>query len=115
MTKCVTYEITGGIATVTLNRPDKLNAISYAMADQLLSVLDAIEANAAAGVVILTGAGNRAFSAGGDIYEFSRSVRAGTAVAVREFVRRGQAMTARIEAFPAHDRRGQRARLWRRL
>lgn len=100
MTKCVTYDISGGIATVTLNRPDKLNAINYAMADQLLSVLDAIETNAAVGVMILTGAGNRAFSAGGDIYEFSRSVSAGTAIAVREFVRRGQAMTARIEAYP---------------
>lgn len=94
------YEIGGGIATVTLNRPEKLNAINYAMADQLMGALDAIESNAAVRAVILTGAGDRAFCAGGDIYEFSQSVRAGAAVAIREFVRRGQTLTSRIEAYP---------------
>ena len=49
--------------------------------------------------VILTGAGDRAFSAGADIHEFSGSVRRGAAAAIRDFVRRGQAMTARLEAF----------------
>jgi enoyl-CoA hydratase len=49
--------------------------------------------------VILTGGGDRAFSAGADIPEFAESVRAGVDVAVRDFVRRGQTMTARIEAF----------------
>ena len=90
MTDHVQYDIAGGIATLTLNRPEKLNAINYAMADRLMAVLDAVESNAAVRVVILTGAGERAFCAGGDIYEFSKSVRAGTTVAVREFVRRGQ-------------------------
>jgi Enoyl-CoA hydratase/isomerase len=46
-----------------------------------------------------TGAGDRAFSAGADIHEFSASVRRGTTTAVRDFVRRGQGMTARLEAF----------------
>lgn len=100
MTPLTPYDISGGIATVTLNRPQKLNAINYAMADALMAVLDALESNAAVGAVILTGAGERAFSAGGDIHEFSMSVRDGTAIAMREFVRRGQTMTARIEAFP---------------
>lgn len=99
MTDHVQYDIAGGIATLTLNRPEKLNAINYAMADRLMAVLDAVESNAAVRVVILTGAGERAFCAGGDIYEFSKSVRAGTTVAVREFVRRGQTLTARIESF----------------
>jgi enoyl-CoA hydratase/carnithine racemase len=93
-------EITEGIATLTLNRPEKLNAVNYAMADTLLAVLDTLEADENVGAVIVTGAGDRAFSAGGDIREFSQSVRRGPAVAVREFVRRGQAMTARMEAFP---------------
>ncbi len=100
MTTLTPYDISGGIATVTLNRPHKLNAINYAMADALMAVLDALESNAAVGAVILTGAGEKAFSAGGDIHEFTQSVRGGTAIAIREFVRRGQAMTARIEAFP---------------
>lgn len=99
MATLVLYDIADGIATVTLNRPEKLNAINYAMADQLMAALDVIESNAAVRAVILTGEGNRAFSAGGDIYEFAGSVSAGTAVAIREFVRRGQALTARIEAF----------------
>lgn len=88
-----------GIATLTLNRPDKLNAINYAMADALLARLDRIETDNAVGAVILTGAGDRAFSAGGDIAEFSRSVALGADTAVRDFVRRGQTMTARLEAF----------------
>lgn len=100
MTLFATCSVSGGIATITLNRPEKLNAINYAMVDQLLAALDAIEGDAAARVVILTGAGDRAFSAGGDIHEFSQSVRAGRATAIREFVRRGQALTSRIEAFP---------------
>lgn len=89
-----------GIVTVTLNRPDKLNAINYAMADILLALLDEYEADEQVLAIILTGAGERAFSAGADIPEFSESVRRGATVSVRDFVRRGQTMTARMEAFP---------------
>ncbi|WP_204320897.1 enoyl-CoA hydratase-related protein, partial [Enterobacter hormaechei] len=64
-----------------------------------IHLLDSIEDDAAIGAVILTGAG-RAFSAGADIKEFSGSVRHGPDAAVRAFVRRGQALTARMEAFP---------------
>ena len=49
--------------------------------------------------IVLTGAGERAFSAGADIACFPPSVRRGQAAALREFVRRGQQM-ARIESFP---------------
>jgi enoyl-CoA hydratase/carnithine racemase len=58
----------------------------------------AVEARGEAGLG-LTGAGERAFSAGADIHEFAGSVRRGRDTAVRDFVRRGQAMTARLEAF----------------
>ncbi len=92
-------DVGDGVATLTLNRPDRLNAISYAMADAIMAALDALETDARVNAVILTGAGERAFSAGADIREFSESVRAGADIAVRDFVRRGQAMTARIEAF----------------
>ena len=95
----VLCEISEGIATLTLNRPAKLNAINYRMADTLLSHLDAFEVDDSVKVIILTGAGERAFSAGGDIAEFSQSVRAGPEEAVRDFVHRGQAMTSRMEAF----------------
>jgi len=96
----VLCEVSGGIATLTLNRPEKLNAINYAMIDALLGLLDELEADRSVRALIVTGAGERAFSAGGDITEFSESARNGPEAAVREFVRRGQAMTARLEAFP---------------
>lgn len=75
MTTLTPYDISGGIATITLRRPEKFNAINYAMIDALMAALDSLEANAAVGAVIVTGAGEQAFSAGGDIYEFSESVR----------------------------------------
>jgi enoyl-CoA hydratase len=91
--------IEGSIALVTLNRPERLNALSYGLIDQLMAALDRIEADAALRAVILTGAGERAFSAGADIHEFSESIRRSRDAAVSDFVRRGQAMTARLEAF----------------
>lgn len=100
MTEPVLCEISEGVATLTLNRPDKLNAINYATADLMLTILDALETDARARAIVITGAGDKAFSAGGDIAEFSASVRQGPAAALRDFVRRGQAMTARMEAFP---------------
>jgi enoyl-CoA hydratase/carnithine racemase len=99
MSDTVLLEIKDGIALITLNRPDKLNALNYELIDRLMAVLDRIEVESSARVVVLTGAGDRAFSAGADIHEFSGSVRQGANTAVRDFVRRGQAMTARLEAF----------------
>ena len=99
MSDNVLLAIEDGIALLTLNRPNKLNALSYEMIDRILALLDRIEMADDVRAVILTGAGS-AFSVGGDIPEFAKSVRRGTAVAVRDFVRRGQAMTARLEAFP---------------
>lgn len=95
----VLIEQRGKVALLTLNRPEKLNALDYATNDLLMRRLDEIECDESVGAVVLTGAG-RAFSAGGDIHEFSESVGKGVDIAVRDFVRRGQAMTARMEAFP---------------
>lgn len=100
MSDPVLCDIDDRIATLTLNRPEKLNAISYDLADALMAHLDALEVDERVGAIVLTGAGDQAFSAGGDIHEFYESVRAGPATAVRDFARRGQAMTARLEAFP---------------
>ncbi|MEI2299612.1 crotonase/enoyl-CoA hydratase family protein [Ensifer sp. MJa1] len=100
MSNTVLIAISEGIALLTLNRPEKLNALNYALIDRLLSLLDAIEVNEKVGAVVITGAGERAFSAGGDIHEFSQSVARGVNPAVRDFVRRGQQLTARLEAFP---------------
>ncbi len=99
MTEVALLDVDDGVALITLNRPEKLNALNYALVDRLLELLDLIEVDPGIRAVILTGAGDRAFSAGADISEFSGSVRQGAAVAVRDFVRRGQTMTARLEAF----------------
>jgi enoyl-CoA hydratase len=99
MSDAVLLEIKDGLAMITLNRPHQLNALNYDLIDRLMTVLDRVETDDDAHAVILTGAGERAFSAGADIHEFSASVRHGTNAALRDFVRRGQAMTSRLEAF----------------
>jgi enoyl-CoA hydratase len=93
-------ETRGPVALVTLNRPKKLNALDYALIDRLMTVLEAAEEDDDVRAIVLTGAGERAFSSGADIACFAPSVRRGQAAALREFVRRGQRMTARIESFP---------------
>ena len=61
----VLYQQHGGIVTLTLNRPESLNAMNEAMMGELERILIALEADAAVRAVVLTGAG-RAFSSGGD-------------------------------------------------
>lgn len=100
MSEPVQYETRGRVAILTLNRPEKLNALNYATIDRLKEHLDSIERDDTLGAVILTGAGERAFCAGGDIYEFSESIKSGVDIAVRDFCKRGQTMTGRLESFP---------------
>ncbi|MFB3052664.1 MAG: enoyl-CoA hydratase/isomerase family protein [Dehalococcoidia bacterium] len=64
------YDKQDGIAWVTLNRPDLLNAINMRMRDELWDVVQAVRDDPDVHVVILKGAGERAFSAGADISEF---------------------------------------------
>src|SRR5262245_13630318 len=58
--------VADGVATLTLNRPEKLNAMSAAMLDALLEALPRVADDPSVGVVVLTGAG-RGFCAGGDV------------------------------------------------
>jgi len=99
MSETVLMKREGPIAVLTLNRPEKLNALNYETNDRLIALLDQIEDDPRVRLIILTGAGDRAFSAGGDIHEFSESVKKGPDTAIKDFVRRGQAMTRRLEAF----------------
>ena len=96
----VTLSLKGDVAVLTLNRPDQLNALSFHLIDTLMVHLDAAERDASVRAVIVTGAGDRAFSAGADIKEFAHSIAAGVDVALRDFVRRGHALTSRLERFP---------------
>src|SRR5437899_8868374 len=58
------------IALVTLNRPDKLNAMSMVLKEELIRALRELDADKATRVIVITGAGQKAFTAGADIHEF---------------------------------------------
>ena len=66
----VTERLEGG-ALITLNRPEKLNALSFGLVQELDEELTRLEDDDAMKAVILTGAGDRAFSAGADIHEMA--------------------------------------------
>ena len=67
----ILVERNGGVATVTLSNPRKLNAITVAMWRELKRVMDALSADDALRCVVLRGAGDEAFAAGADIAEFA--------------------------------------------
>jgi len=77
---------TAGVALVTINRPDKLNALSAAVIAELRDVFERIQKDAAIRASILTGAGEKAFVAGADINELA----ALSPAEMRESSRRGQ-------------------------
>jgi enoyl-CoA hydratase len=63
------YEVRGPLALITINRPDKLNAISLATLDDLHAAVAAAAADDAVRVIAITGAGEKAFAAGSDLNE----------------------------------------------
>jgi enoyl-CoA hydratase len=65
----ITYAVDGPIATLTINRPAVLNALNHATIAEIGAALAAAEADGAVRVVVITGAGERAFAAGADINE----------------------------------------------
>jgi enoyl-CoA hydratase len=84
---------------VTIERPEKLNALDWPTIDRVSAVLNSAEADESVRVVILTGGGTRAFSAGADIQSIAETL-ADPETALREFVHRGQRLTLQIERFP---------------
>src|SRR5262245_64248666 len=62
----ILYDVDDSIATITLNRPDRLNAVTTRLIDELISAFDAADADDGVRAVIVTGAG-RAFCAGADL------------------------------------------------
>ena len=65
-------DIHDNVATVTVNRPDKRNALNATVRRELLQALDALRAEESSRVVIITGTGDKAFIAGADIAEFAQ-------------------------------------------
>jgi enoyl-CoA hydratase/carnithine racemase len=75
--KNILYEKRGHIAYVTINRPDRRNAIDPATSHELKAAFEAFKADDAAWVAILTGAGDQAFSAGADLLAMSQALSGG--------------------------------------
>ncbi len=85
--------VADGIATITLNRPERLNAIDDALVDGLNAALDGAEADPDVAVVLLCGAG-RAFCAGDDLKEFEGQTQ--DQAATRDYIERIQNVSRRI-------------------
>ena len=79
----ITYRVTDGVAVVTLNRPDRLNAWTGVMEGEVRAAMRAAADDEAVRVIVLTGAG-RGFCAGADMQMLSGIVDAGTAARVEE-------------------------------
>ncbi|RYE41410.1 MAG: p-hydroxycinnamoyl CoA hydratase/lyase [Hyphomicrobiales bacterium] len=71
--KYVKVEIENGIAWVSLNRPEKRNAMNPPLNDEMVEILDALEVDESVGVVVLTGSGD-SFSGGMDLKEYFRDL-----------------------------------------
>src|SRR6478609_11384440 len=85
-----------GIFTITINRPDKLNALNKTVMSELNDVMDEVYNNTTIKSVIITGAGQKAFVAGADISEFL-GLKASEGM---EFAGRGQNIDFKIENCP---------------
>ena len=92
--------IRAGVATVTLNRPKALNALSYDMIRGLADWLDAWERDARVQTIVLRGAGDKAFCAGGDVRALHASITGNGNDAHRDFFEREYALDFRIHTYP---------------
>jgi enoyl-CoA hydratase len=92
----ITLEVSERVATLTVNRPDKLNALNDLTITELGQAIDEIRTRDDVAGVLLTGAGTKAFVAGADIAELSTQ----DPLEGRERARRGQHVLRRIETSP---------------
>jgi enoyl-CoA hydratase len=93
--KTLLYSERKGVALITLHRPQALNAMSLELLGQLAALLEEIKVNEAVKAVIITGTGEKAFSAGADIEFLSHA----SALEVRDFARLAVSVNNRIETL----------------
>jgi enoyl-CoA hydratase len=91
----ILVETSNRITILTINRPDKRNALNQATRDEMVQALDSLEKSAESRVLVITGAGDKAFIAGADINEFEGR----TALMQRDAMKGLRIFTA-IEEFP---------------
>ena len=92
----ILLKIERGVATITLNRPQRLNALSRQMFRELDEAFDEVATDPAARVLVITGAGDRAFAAGADIREFVEM----SPVTSLDSSRNGQRVLRKLETMP---------------
>lgn len=93
--KNLLFEIKNHTALVTINRPDKLNALNGQTIDELEDVFKSIKDNAEIFVVVITGSGEKAFVAGADISELNKL----DVISAKEFSEKGNRIFREIETF----------------
>ena len=91
----ITIEKRGAVAILTINRPDKLNALNMKVHEEGVAALDALKSDDSVRVVVLTGSGEKAFIAGADISEFVEA----TPVAQRDLFHE-RTLFNTIDSFP---------------
>ncbi len=89
-------ELNNGILLITINRPDKMNALNSTVIDELEQAVNEVYENKAVKAAIITGAGQKAFVAGADISEF-QSLSDEQAI---QLARKGQSLFFKIEHAP---------------
>jgi enoyl-CoA hydratase/carnithine racemase len=89
----IKFETKEQIATITINRPDKLNALNMAVMSELREAFTQIKDDAAIRVALLTGAGEKAFVAGADIGELNKN----NPVEAKAYTHKGQAVLDLME------------------
>jgi len=87
------YEVSGGVATITVNRPKVGNALNRATLGELEAAFTAVQKDAAVRAAIVTGAGEKFFIAGADINELKEN----TPLSAKEIAQRGQLLFSFVE------------------
>ena len=100
MSDQISVTVVDGLGHVTLDRPQALNALSYSMIRELTEVFESWRHDSEVGVVVIDGAGERGFSAGGDIRELYGYAAGGGAGEAREFFRAEYRLDAMIARYP---------------
>ncbi|HMA86009.1 MAG TPA: enoyl-CoA hydratase-related protein [Desulfosalsimonadaceae bacterium] len=94
--KTIIFEEQNGIATITINRPKSLNALNSEVLHELSPLLESIGQNEEIRVLIITGAGEKAFVAGADISELAEL----NALQGKYFVKTGHACMSKLQDLP---------------
>jgi len=96
----ILLDVTAGVAVITLNRPEKLNAFAGDMRERLVEALDRVAANRDVRVLVITGAG-KGFCSGGDVQHIvDLKSRRAEFEALEPLLDAGRAIVTRLAAFP---------------